>query len=549
MHYLIQRRVISSQFIEIQLTLDVEKGKSLHFQLAAWRPGRYELANYAQNIRFFNASQESVCIPSKKISKDCWEVTPLESGQLLIHYEYFCSQMDAGGCWSDDEQLYLNFSNCTFYVPERTNESIRLAIELPADYRIACALPQEGTSFIANDYQELMDSPLMASASIQEFSYLIGEKSFKVWIQGAIYFAIEDFLQVLKEFSQTQIESFGDFPAQTYHFLYQILPYRHYHGVEHRFSTVITFGPDKSLEDPQQMQELIGVSSHELYHFWNVCRIRPKGINPYDLSKEVYLDEGIALEGITTYMGDLMLLKAGYFSLEQYFHELKRQIQKESETFGWRHQSILESSRDLWLDGYKPGIPHKKVNIYNRGSLISFCLDICLLEQDSSLQAFMRVLWEKFGKTGKGYDWKEFLKILRHCGKASNDLEEIIQELILGKNNILPSIQRALREIGVELTESYQVSPLRHQAGIIVDSSNTIVNIHPDSPGSHVCMLKDQLMGWELDETTKKMVVNLNRHGRKLTIEILLEENLYFPHWAMTVNATTPLRESWKQIN
>lgn len=549
MHYHIQRKAIPSQFIQVSLSISASKGECLKLQLAAWRPGRYELANYAQNIRFFQATQAGNPIPFKKTSKDCWEVFPNSANEVLIQYEYFCNQMDAGGCWSDDEQLYLNFSNFAFDLLGRSEEAITLDLDIPSDYSIACALPIHGTTLKAKNYQELMDSPLIASTTLQAFSYQIGTSLFKVWVQGKIYFDVPDFLQTLKEFSETQIQGFGDFPAATYHFMYQLLPYKHYHGVEHRYSTVITFGPDESLQETQQMQELIGVSSHELYHFWNVCRIRPRGISPYDLSKEVYLSEGLALEGITTYMGDLMLLKSGYFSLKQYLNELRKQIQKESESFGWRNQSIVESSFDLWIDGYKAGIPHKKVNIYTRGALISFCLDVCLVENGSSLQAMMRKLWNEYGKEGIGYTWKDFLDVLRAYGNSTTDIEKIIQELILGKTDIIPFLKTALATIGVNLSENYPNNPLRHQAGIIIDSSQSIISIHPDSSAIHECMLKDQVLDWNTDEASKKIFATIQRYGRKLILEIPLEENTYFPTWNLEISTSTTVRDKWEKIN
>lgn len=549
MHYHIQRKAIPSQFIQVSLSISASKGECLKLQLAAWRPGRYELANYAQNIRFFQATQAGNPIPFKKTSKDCWEVFSNSANEVLIQYEYFCNQMDAGGCWSDDEQLYLNFSNFAFDLLGRPKETITIELDIPSDYSIACALPIQGTSLKAKNYQELMDSPLIASPTLQAFSYQIGTSLFKVWVQGKIYFDVPKFLQTLKEFSETQIQGFGDFPAETYHFIYQLLPYKHYHGVEHRYSTVITFGPDESLQETQQMQELIGVSSHELNHFWNVCRIRPKGISPYDLSKEVYLSEGLALEGITTYMGDLMLLKSGYFSLEQYLNELRKQIQKESESFGWRNQSIVESSFDLWIDGYKAGIPHKKVNIYTRGALISFCLDVCLVENGSSLQAMMRKLWNEYGKEGIGYTWKDFLDVLRAYGNSTTDIEKIIQELILGKTDIIPFLKTTLATIGVNLSENYPNNPLRHQAGIIIDSSQSIISIHPDSSAIHKCMLKDQVLDWNTDEASKKIFATIQRYGRKLILEIPLEENDYFPTWNLEISTSTTVRDKWEKIN
>src|SRR5690606_17206974 len=212
------------------------------------------------------------------------------------------------------------------------------------------------------------------------------------------------------KFTEKQIAAFGDFPTNNYHFLFQLLNYKHYHGVEHQFSTVITWGPAQELGTTAAMDQLIGISSHELYHFWNVCRIRPKELLPYDFAKEAYIDSGVVAEGVTTYMGDLFLFKSGYLSLDAYLFKF--------EQFGWKNMSIADSSFDLWLDGYKPGIPNRKVNIYNRGALISLCLDLILLDYGSSLSQIMKMMWNIFGKKNKGYSLHDFKGLI---SQALND--------------------------------------------------------------------------------------------------------------------------------
>ena len=106
-------------------------------------------------------------------------------------------------------------------------------------------------------------------------------------------------------------------------FLFQITPYSSYHGVEHHKSTVILLGPSYNIFN-SFYTELLGVSSHELYHVWNVKNIRPKAMLPYNFSFENYTDMGYVTEGVTTYMGDRILFESGVFSLDQYFKELQK---------------------------------------------------------------------------------------------------------------------------------------------------------------------------------------------------------------------------------
>src|SRR5690606_31258434 len=103
MEYLIYRTSVPSQFLDIELTLAAEADETIEIQLPAWRPGRYELANYAQKLRFLKVlGSSSQNIPLNKITKDRWSFTTPELGSYRIQYQYHASQMDAGGSWSDD---------------------------------------------------------------------------------------------------------------------------------------------------------------------------------------------------------------------------------------------------------------------------------------------------------------------------------------------------------------------------------------------------------------------------------------------------------------
>ncbi|RPA66007.1 M61 family peptidase [Cyclobacteriaceae bacterium YHN15] len=551
MHYHISRKSICSQFIEITLSLDCKANEKIQLQLAAWRPGRYELANYAQKIKGFHIIKDDKSISWEKLNKDLWSFTAFQSGIYLIQYEFHCNQMDAGACWSDDTQLYLNFSNFIFDIKERPGQSIGIEIQVPEDYKIATALPLTGINrWKAEDYQHLMDSPLLASNELKHFSYQVNNSNFHLWFKGSIHFDIEKLLREFKKFTFKQIEAFGEFPAKDYHFIYQLLPYKHYHGVEHAFSTVITIGPAEKLREKEALDELFGVSSHELYHFWNVCRIRPKELKPYDLSKEIYLDSGLVLEGVTTYMGDLFLLKSGYFSLKEYLAILEKQMQREFDNFGWKNQSIMESSLDLWLDGYKPGIPDKKVSIYNRGALLALCLDLMLLDSESSLSSVMKYMWEKFGKTGSGYSLVDFKNTISDYLEKKEKADDFFNRYVSGHEDISPLIFQLLGSIGVLVEETYSSNTLLHNWGIRTDEKGKITQIHPESLSYNLLMLEDQIIN--LEEIKKKdfsqqLEIEAYRWGRKLSITVPVEKRKFFPLFRLSPLQENPKLKRWME--
>ena len=549
MQYFISRNSIPSQFVNIKLKLSCETGEKVKLQLAAWRPGRYELTNYAQKIRAFKISHLSKPINWKKQSKDCWTFTADVPGIYEINYEFYANQMDAGGCWSDEIQLYLNFSNCLFEINHRENEAILIQIDLPNNYQVACPLiRKDHTTWSAKNYQEAIDSPFLASKDLKHYEYSIASSRFHLWFNGSIHFDINELIEVFKRFTNAQIKDFGDFLADDYHFIFQLLAFKHYHGVEHQYSTVITIGPDKDLSERKLLKELIGVSSHELYHFWNVCRIRPKELIPYRLAQEVYLDAGLVLEGVTTYMGDLYLLKSGYFDLKEYCEEiLQKLFQKEFDSFGWKNQSISESSGDLWLDGYKAGIPDKKVSIYNRGAIISLCIDLILLQKGSSLTKVMKLMWERFGKTQIGYTMADFQTMIAEAHGEAKVIQDFFESYVFGVADILPLLKQNLEAVGIQIETVYpEKSTLLNNFGIRVAENGLITQVHPDSDAYKNCMIGDKIIESSIEtEKGQTLEILIERQSRRINISLPNTESFYFPQYKCRILSETKWRLDW----
>lgn len=548
MEYLIYRTSIPSQYIDIELALAAAAGQTIELQLPAWRPGRYELANYAQKIRSLRVKGTSgENVPLNRLSKDRWSFTAQEEGQYRIQYQYHASQMDAGGSWSDDEQLYINFINLAFQIIGREQEEIAVCLELPEDYKIATALPFSSHCVLkADGFQHLVDSPLIASPNLEHHSYQVNNHRFHLWFQGQVHFDMDVLIQHFTNFSRAQINAFGNFPTDDYHFLFQLLPYSHYHGVEHQFSTVITLGPAKDLGSKALMDRLLGVSSHELYHFWNVCRIRPKELLPYDFSKEAYIDTGIVAEGVTTYMGDLFLWQSGYYADRDYLGILEKLINREFEQFGWKNHSVVESSWDLWLDGYKPGAPDRKVSIYNRGALLSLCLDLMLIRSESSLSQVMRMMWDNFGQRGLGYGLKDFQAIIAEEAKDTDVAEAFFAQFVYGTEHLLPTLRDCLASAGISLGEEKR-NDFASGYGLILDEGTKVKSVHPHSPAYDKIMVGDMIQSQELQQSPAGNLLNLSiqRYGRDLEITLSKTADTYYNQYRLYIHSPKEL-SYWK---
>jgi predicted metalloprotease with PDZ domain len=509
-HYKFSIENPSNQYIQIQINFESSQALE-HIQLPSWRPGRYELGNFAKNVKNFKVYGDKKMLAFEKTSKDCWKIETSGAKHIQVSYHYYATDLNAGSTYLDKHQLYVNPVNCCAFVVGREKENIEVHLEIPNSYQIACALPHENKVIKAKDFDELSDSPFIASASLQHDTYKVKDVLFHIWFQGEVKVNWEKILKDFNEFTSKQIEKFSEFPVSEYHFFFQIVPFRAYHGVEHQTSTVILLGPSYDIFEANYV-DLLGVSSHELYHTWNVKSIRPIEMWPYDFTKENYSKLGYLCEGVTTYMGDLFLLKSGVFKLKDYFLELNNQLQKHFDNFARFNYSVAESSWDTWLDGYVPGAPNRKVSIYTEGCLLALVTDVFIIRNSKekfNLDDVMKSLYFDFYLHEKGVSEKDYQDVIEHL--AGNSFQEIFDNYFYDSKPFEAIIVDAFEYIGLELvhkaSSKYSYAKLGFKS--IPQGQNFIVKaIYPGGPADMGgLMLDDEIIainsyacGAELDK-------------------------------------------------
>ena len=473
------------QYLNISLILDAKEEDALHFQLPAWRPGRYELSNFAKNIRSIEARDEKGNLLSvQKKAKDLWKVSCKKSKRVEVTYTYYANELDAGSTYLDEDQLYINPVNCLLYEVDRLEKRHELQLELPADYLIATSLQAKGKHhFQAKDYHELADAPLICSANLQMESYRIEETEFFLCFQG-IFKPDWDLLKKhFYAFTKEQMKFFGGFPTKQYHFLFQILTKSKYHGVEHAASTVIVLGPAYSLLKKEgRYEDLLGVSSHELFHTWNVKRIRPQEMWPYDYTKENYTKLGYLTEGATTWYGDLMLYRSGVFDDEAFFRTFNQLLNRHFNNPGVLNLSVAESSFDTWLDGYVPGIPNRKASIYTEGALITFFLDVEIRKATANKKSFDQVLqlfYKEFYLKGKGISEENYRETVEEV--AAKKMGFIFDHFIYGAKDFSKQLKESLDYFGLEMSRKPTAFFHESYLGLRL-LEEKVFSVFPDSP-------------------------------------------------------------------
>lgn len=541
-HYTLSTENPSAQYIQISMQFE-PTNTTEKIQLPSWRPGRYELGNFAKNVKGFHVlNEKNESLTFRKITKDCWEVETNHASIVRVEYDYYATDLNAGSTFLSEDQFYVNPVNCCTYVVGREMEGIIVDLKIPADYAIACSMEMEKHTLFAQNFDELADSPFICSNSLQHNSYVVDEVIFHVWFQGEVKIDWDKLISDFTAFTEKQIEKFGSFPVEEYHFLTQIVPFRAYHGVEHCRSTVLLLGPSYSIFN-EVYTDLLGVSSHELYHTWNVKAIRPIEMFPYDFTKENYSELGLLCEGVTTYMGDLFLFKSGVFDLKEYLREMNAQLQKHFDNPARFNYSVAQSSFDTWLDGYVPGAPNRKVSIYTEGCLLSFVFDVFIIKNSDakySLDDVMKYLYEEFYQKNKGVSELDYKQALTKFAGTSS--EELFEKYVHGITEFSSILNESFDTIGLKMTTKPNEKISQTKVGVktVLQGSYFVVkSIHPSSPAEKAeLMLEDELIAVNGMDATGNLDAWLN-YFKKDDIELLIRRKGVFFRKSIYLDKTT----------
>lgn len=485
-HYTFYQKNPASHYVYIDLLIDKLSGDTLQLQLPAWRPGRYELGNFAKNVKrvdMFNEKGETLSYT--KLNKDLWEVNTKNCTSLKVTYSYYAAELNAGACYADTAQMYINPVHCCLYVVGRTEEPHQVQLNIPEHYKVACSLPLQGTTLTAADYEELVDSPFIASAALQSDVYVVNTIKFHLHFNGECR---PDFEKIKKDFfafTKKTLEFWGDCPTDEYHFLFQILPLRFYHGVEHKKNTVIAIGPGYAINSGPTYEDILGVSCHELFHTWNIKTIRPAEMMPYDYTRENYARTGYVYEGFTTYYGDKLLLSSGVFTLQQYFVTLQERLTKHFDNFGRYNLSVAHSSWETWLDGYVPGAPYRKTNIYDEGNLIAFMLDVKILQatqNKKSLRDVCVLLYERFGKKAVGYSEQNVVDLVNEV--SGQDFSDFFKNYVYAASDYAEPLQQCFETLGIDFIREPSAHVHEHQFGFKVIDNGAFSKVSLVAPYS-----------------------------------------------------------------
>ncbi|ABF10060.1 MULTISPECIES: M61 family metallopeptidase [Cupriavidus] len=416
----------------VTVTVDVPDPAGQVFTLPAWIPGSYMIRDFARNIVRIRADAGDVAVPLTKLDKQSWQAAALaaDAGPLVVSYEVYAWDLSVRAAHLDTTHGFFNGSSVFLRVVGQDDGPCSVDIHAPAgeayaDWRVATALPEaRGPGgarrygfgrYQAADYDELIDHPVeMGTFALASFR-ACGVQHDVVFTGKVPQLDLQRVCRDLKKICEAQIKLFEPRSARApmldsnrrYVFMTMVTT-DGYGGLEHRASTALMCARNDlpargDSEASEGYRTFLGLCSHEYFHTWNVKRIKPAAFVPYQLESETYTPLLWLFEGFTSYYDDLVLVRTGLVTDQQYVEMLGKTWNGVLRGSGRTKQSVADSSFDAWTKYYRQdeNAPNAIVSYYTKGSLVALALDLTIREKTrgrKSLDDIMRALWQRYGR-------------------------------------------------------------------------------------------------------------------------------------------------------
>ena len=419
----------STHTLHVTFRCEGLQGELEDFQMPAWSPGYYGIGDYSRNVTNFRVADGSGhALPFEKTAKNTWRVAAANAPAIVVDYDVYGAISFAANTYIGEERAYLSPSSVFVHVAGELQHPVAVAFQMPAAWKqIATGLePVKGEPgvFSAANFDVLYDCPiLMGNQEYLRFD-IKGVPHYVALENVAPEVSRPKMLADLQKMVETATRLMGDIPYRHYTFL---MMGRGNGGIEHLNSASIQFAGDRLNTDAQYLRWLSYVC-HEYFHNFNVKRIRPIALGPFDYDQENLTHMLWVSEGLSVYYEDLVLVRAGLMTAEQYLTKMAAAIGAFENSSGRHYQSATESSWNTWNTGSGVGGDRNvTISYYNNGAMLGAMLDLKIRDGSrnrQSLDDVMRGLYRKYYLEKKrGFTDAEFRQ---ECeGAAGGDLEEV----------------------------------------------------------------------------------------------------------------------------
>ncbi len=428
-----------NHYVDVESSFPTVGRASIEIMMAVWTPGSYVLREYSRHVEALAAfAPDGARLPSVKTRKNRWRIDGVNTKRVTVRYRLYAPELTPRTNWVTSDMAVLAGAatflapvgelgrpqDVTFEVPPAWEESITALPPHPGGQR---------HRYLAPDYEALVDSPILLGNPVVRQFEVGGVRHRLATVGDTGLWEPDRAARDVTRLVETQRGFWRQLPYRSFDFLIVLADDVNTGGLEHRDSTLLVSSP-WSMRRRKDYAGWLGVVSHELFHAWNVKRLRPAELGPFDYESEVYTESLWLAEGVTAYYGDLLALRAGLIDRQQYLAALSDHIREVETAPGRAVQSVATASRDAWIEYYRQdeNSANSTVNYYEKGAVLGFLLDAEIRRATSgqrSLDDVMRLAYSRHAGA-RGYRPEDVRRIAEEVAGA--DLDRFWRDFVHG---------------------------------------------------------------------------------------------------------------------
>jgi predicted metalloprotease with PDZ domain len=504
----------NSHLLDVTMHVDALSGASVDFAIPDWAPGSYYIENYSANVQRFRVhSSGGQELTWRKTDSQTWRIELAGAKSVNVEYQIYANTLQNNVAQYNERHAFIGGPSVWMYVVGGKDRPAALSIAVPSGWRVATGMDHtSATTFQAPNYDTFADCPLEISDFAEKDFEVLGTKYHVIVhdVMGQKDFAkFADDLQkavaaIVPVFQPVAGASGQGAPFKEYYFIFHVWP-KTGGGLEHLNSTQIDFGADWDSTEPTPRfvngyDLKLYVSAHEFFHAWNVKRLRPLPLGPFDYSQMVHTPSLWISEGLTSYYGALALVHAGLVTPEQYLDVISQLITKFEAYPGRSERSIEDTSWDTWFP--RESVIHQDNNLlntwysyYDGGQIMGHILDLAIrhdTNNQKSLDDWMRLLYSRHALPKLGFEPDDAIKAASEV--VGSDVSGIFHEYISGKDPIPYEQYFAYAGIAVEKKLDSQKPWIGIDTVKNDDGHAKIRNIIPGSPTEAAGLDRDDII-------------------------------------------------------
>lgn len=415
--YTIRFPAPQTHYMEIEAIYPTAGRPQVDLFMAVWTPGSYLVREYERHVENVSARVGGRTLGIQKTAKNRWRIDTGGAPSVTVNYRVYGREMTVRNNWIESSFAMLNGAPTFLSLVGELARPHEVHLELAPAWKTSSTalMPVTGQphTYRAENFDTLVDSPIILGNSVIREFQVAGKRHFLVLEGDTAFFDADAAVKDVQRIVEASGKVMGRYDYPHYYVLYVVADAGG--GLEHKNSFLGIAGR-YTTRNRRAYLGWLGLTAHEYFHNWNVKRLRPIELGPFDYEHEVYTKALWIAEGFTDYYAGLLVKRPGLSTREEYFDELSGQIEAVQSTPGRLVTSATMSSFDTWIKQYRPdeNTSNTTINYYPKGAVIAFLLDARIRRATNgakSLDDAMRLAYERYSGD-KGYTLEQFYQTM-----------------------------------------------------------------------------------------------------------------------------------------